>query len=288
MSWIRGAARAIRHLPFLEKAEFLWRLLRPAYLALLKLSGSGVAVRLGGACPVRMPPEYVGGDWEDYEPCTFRLLADWGAAHPAGLVLDIGSSIGVFTLAALETAPDVRVVAFDADLPSLLAVRRMTRFSESHGRLTEVYGLVSEEHQTGLAIEEATSAAKRLLEQQHGKPAATRYVTILDAPGSGTPVNSIDGLFAAHFREPIPVLMKIDVEGAELLVLRGAQRFLAALSPALILSVHPATLPEYGHTVEDVRQFLIEHGYSISLAGSDHEEHWWCTKPHLTNRHQPE
>ncbi len=41
----------------------------------------------------------------------------------------------------------------------------------------------------------------------------------------------------------LPDLIKIDVEGAELLVLQGAQRILARHKPALILGVHPYWLP---------------------------------------------
>jgi hypothetical protein len=72
------------------------------------------------------------------------------------------------------------------------------------------------------------------------------------------------------------MLIKIDVEGAELVVLRGASRLLLHHRPTLMLSVHPQFLPSFQHSPDDVANFLREHGYEWSLLNTDHEEHWWC------------
>jgi hypothetical protein len=66
------------------------------------------------------------------------------------------------------------------------------------------------------------------------------------------------------------------VEGAELLVLRGAKRLLAERRPALLLSVHPWALPANGGTKEDLLSFLSDQGYVVEVIAVDHEEHWWC------------
>jgi hypothetical protein len=42
-------------------------------------------------------------------------------------------------------------------------------------------------------------------------------------------------------------------------------------------NVHPGTLPAFGHSAEDVRQFLESIGYDIRVLAVDDEEHWWCT-----------
>ena len=91
-------------------------------------------------------------------------------------------------------------------------------------------------------------------------------------------MNSLDGLFLTEARGSRPVFIKCDVEGAELLVLRGGKRFLAEQSPTLLLSVHPPVLPKFGHSTEAIRDFLNGLGYSITLVAQDHEEHWWCKK----------
>lgn len=59
-----------------------------------------------------------------------------------------------------------------------------------------------------------------------------------------------------------PDLVKIDVEGAELLVLRGASKLLQEARPSLILAVHPYWLPS-GQSTRQIFELLTHHGYSM-------------------------
>lgn len=59
-----------------------------------------------------------------------------------------------------------------------------------------------------------------------------------------------------------PNLVKIDVEGAELLVLRGAMRLLSETSPTIVLAVHPYWLPT-GQTTQQIFELLRELGYTM-------------------------
>lgn len=60
----------------------------------------------------------------------------------------------------------------------------------------------------------------------------------------------------------VPDLIKVDVEGAELLVLQGAERLLEALHPALIVAVHPYWLP-LSQNVEQIFDLLKRHNYEV-------------------------
>jgi FkbM family methyltransferase len=60
----------------------------------------------------------------------------------------------------------------------------------------------------------------------------------------------------------VPGVIKIDVEGAELLVLQGAERLLARYRPYLILGVHSYWLPR-SQTVGQIFEFLSRYGYQI-------------------------
>jgi FkbM family methyltransferase len=59
-----------------------------------------------------------------------------------------------------------------------------------------------------------------------------------------------------------PNLVKIDVEGAELLVLRGANKLLSESCPTIILAIHPYWLPS-GQSTTQIVEFLEAHGYTI-------------------------
>ena len=59
-----------------------------------------------------------------------------------------------------------------------------------------------------------------------------------------------------------PNLVKIDVEGAELLVLRGAVNLLRESQPTIILAVHPYWLPA-GQSSQQILEFLTRYGYTV-------------------------
>jgi len=70
----------------------------------------------------------------------------------------------------------------------------------------------------------------------------------------------------------IPNLIKIDVEGAELAVLRGASTILSKHKPALIVAVHPPLLPSGGenelfHLLQDY-QYVVQKSHTIPLGNN--------------------
>lgn len=69
-----------------------------------------------------------------------------------------------------------------------------------------------------------------------------------------------------------PDLVKIDVEGAELLVLRGAAKLLSESCPTIILAVHPYWLPA-GHTTRQIFELLAVYGYTMFDSKGDQVEY---------------
>ena len=58
--------------------------------------------------------------------------------------------------------------------------------------------------------------------------------------------------------------IKIDVEGAEMSVLRSGVKTLARLKPTLLVEVHDYALPAFNESAESVYRFLNEHGFAIT------------------------
>ena len=75
-------------------------------------------------------------------------------------------------------------------------------------------------------------------------------------------VNTIDGLIEMGYQAPSDI--KIDVEGAEGMVLKGASNLLASAGRPqdLFIEFHPEFLPKFGTTYEDEYLRVIENGYS--------------------------
>lgn len=73
----------------------------------------------------------------------------------------------------------------------------------------------------------------------------------------------------------LPDAISIDVEGAEMLVLRGAEQLLRAGVPQNVwVSIHPDMLErDYGSSREEVLDCMGRWGYEHTFLGADHEEH---------------
>ena len=65
---------------------------------------------------------------------------------------------------------------------------------------------------------------------------------------------------------PTPALIKIDVEGAEHEVLKGAEETLKK-GPILLIEVHTFALPAFGSSPEKLDAFLSEFGYVAKRLG---------------------
>jgi len=81
---------------------------------------------------------------------------------------------------------------------------------------------------------------------------------------------------------PAPSIVKIDVDGFELSVLRGARACLERHRPRLWVEVHPEFLQAHGQSPDDVLGLLRETGYAISffddynLSSAKCSYHIWC------------
>lgn len=72
-----------------------------------------------------------------------------------------------------------------------------------------------------------------------------------------------------------PTAITIDVEGAELEVLKGATRTLAEHRPKVWVSIHPEFMADmYGQEAAEVHELMADHGYDEQFLTIDHEHHW--------------
>jgi FkbM family methyltransferase len=72
-----------------------------------------------------------------------------------------------------------------------------------------------------------------------------------------------------------PTAITIDVEGAELRVLKGAVRTLATYRPIVWVSIHPEFMGEmYGDRPDQIHDLMGGLGYEGQHLATDHEEHW--------------
>jgi FkbM family methyltransferase len=176
---------------------------------------------------------------------------------------------------SLFASENARVIAFDSDLSSLKATLNMCSYA-SGKRIETVWGLISEKSTIKRTIKEATRYSADVLKSSKvsGKLGTTRYIN-LDRADGNIPFYSLDTLFDGQ-PDKSKMLIKCDIEGAELLALSGGIKLIASRRPALLLSIHPGILPVFDGSVEQVRKLLESLNYKTEIISIDHEEHWWC------------
>jgi FkbM family methyltransferase len=101
-----------------------------------------------------------------------------------------------------------------------------------------------------------------------------KYVYI-ESPELDTKIITIDDLEKRS--GVLATALTIDVEGAELFVLRGAKNALTR-GVKVWVSVHPDLMEKHGHTLTEINNLMMSYGYSTTLLGIDHEHHFYYEK----------
>ena len=279
-NFIYRSVRWTLRLPGIEKTRFLWEWLRRPYYKLLNLDKRGVAIVLGPGHVVRVPAEFTSMSWEQHEPECAAAAADFLGRYPSALFLDIGCFVGFYSVLALFNSKATRVIAFDADITGLKATRYACTYA-GIDRLRLVYGLVSDSHGSRLGLDDALAHTERMLRQSQAPedPHMAHYVCLHGNKDSSIPAHSLDGLFFTGSALPdTPLLIKCDVEGAELLVLKGADRLLRERPVHMLVEIHDK-MSDYGSSRQDIRSYLSERGYRVEpIATKTGREYWWCER----------
>jgi FkbM family methyltransferase len=162
--------------------------------------------------------------------------------------VDVGANTGQWTKEALRCAPGGRHLAFEP-VPALHEemTRALPEVDVREVALGEEIGTARFCHFAGMP---AWSGLRQRPEvaPQTGRPAWIRVrVSRLD--------DEIGDL--------APAVVKIDVEGGELAVLRGATATIARSQPLVVFEHQPEAAALYGHTSSEVWAFFDERGMRI-------------------------
>lgn len=167
--------------------------------------------------------------------------------RPGGLLVDVGANMGYFSLLWAGLCDEARVIAFEAAPRNVELFRRNVARNHFDDRVTLIAKAVGDE--AGEAMFEIGPS------DQTGwgglsTDTATERVAV--------PVTSLDDELP---NEQISVL-KIDVEGAEALVLRGCERLLREQRVAtLFVEENPIRMQEHGVEPGEIQRILRRFGY---------------------------
>ncbi len=189
-----------------------------------------------------------------YEPEVERYLGS--VLKPGSVVVDAGANIGFFTLAVLGNREGITVHGFEPSPDSYALFRACISRNNLAGRvISSQVALYSEPGEMDFQIHAASHGAYDGFRD-------TGYAGVGESRTIKVPVTTLD-IYAKQVGLHRLDLLKIDVEGAELFVLRGAREVLSSLHPAVLFEVGYQNLRPFDILPSDLYRFFEGVGYRV-------------------------
>lgn len=189
-----------------------------------------VASAIGSACPEDV------WAWLSMEK---ELRDRWWHVEQDDVVMDVGAGCGSYTLAALACGAAL-VIAFEPDRNAFFDLWTNLLLNGWTGRCFPVNTLVGSEQSMKGVFYPASHSNRPEGDKEK------RMVVTIDELVLSQKLNRLDWI-------------KIDVEGAEVEVLKGAKETLNLFSPTILVEYHPGFVANID---DQVRSFLIPLGYA--------------------------
>lgn len=204
----------------------------------------------------------------DHEPHIYRWVID--SLPRRGVLFDVGANYGWISLnASHHVGRNGRVIAFEAS-PVLITLLRYHQRRNRLAQMTVVDRAVSDTD-NGMAefylLNCGLSSRNSLTIGRPDLP----FLESEQKTSVGVPTLKLDTFCEGSGL--LPNVIKIDVEGAEGMVLRGASRILKEFQPVVIVSIHPFWLPP-SDSVPGIVDWMERCGYRVKESHvTRHEGH---------------
>lgn len=185
-----------------------------------------------------------------------RLLQE---IQQGDVFFDVGSCVGVYAIHS--ACLGAQVVAFEPDSAYRERLKTNISLNNQHSAINVIDWAVSDcEGEATLYTDgvQGNSPSLRLIGERGASSVRTR---------------SIDQALAMK-ELPIPTLIKMDIEGAEILALRGMNHLLNSdqAPRKIFLELHPEFLPAFDSSEEECMEILEKAGYVQEYKGERREQ----------------
>jgi FkbM family methyltransferase len=176
--------------------------------------------------------------------------------HNGMVFADIGANVGQYTLlAAQAVGPKGFVFAVEPEARNFARLQRNVELNGFHNvdarRLAVSESCGKAELYVAVVGRDRTNSGEHSLRP---RPVWSRSdVTAVDTV-------TLDRIFEGASRLD---MIKIDVEGAELMVLRGACETLRRLRPQIVIEAEERNVQAFGYSTRELKQMLAFHGYDL-------------------------
>ncbi len=204
-----------------------------------------------------------------HEKTEMRWCRRWLEAGAAGqTVIDCGANIGYFSAVLSQTVPLDSIVAIEGNPKTAQRCRQnLALLQIANVQLIEA--ILSEDAAQRYVIPDQpgaepwqravkAGAAGDIPEDMAGDTTAG---TAIDTAAGATPTLTLDQLVLE--RQLAPSLIKIDCEGFETLILKGATQVLGQVRPALMIECNDGALRAAGTSRHELLALLRSHHYRL-------------------------
>lgn len=234
--------------------------LRPArhYLQNILFSHRRYVWRIDAVHQIRVSHEsraYASGGYDPYEPDIWPVFCQ--LLGPNRVFYDVGASaIGVFSLvAALDGAR--RVISFEPHPNNVRKLRRNINLNGLQKRVRVIASAVGDVNGIADLVSVDDTDELHTLAPNSYSDHPSHIITV--------PIMTLDA-FVTQSGESAPDIVKIDVEGAEVRVLRGMRKHLLTHAPLVILvELHPEAVADLGDSLEEIFPLAHANDFRIYL-----------------------
>jgi FkbM family methyltransferase len=260
-SILRSLFRLIMHLYPLERGKYSF-LMKVYFPYLAPKTSTRVSTRLKFGMRMHLDlTEYLQSHlyvFGDYELPTIRFIRQRLGVHD--VCIDVGAQMGYLSL-AMATAANGTTIVHSFEPEDVNA----TRFLEnvSMNALTNVHL-----HRSAVSNIEGMLRLYLSKDQNAGTHSTVYNPDNVSTDFVEIPSTTLDAFAAAQNLQHVH-LIKIDVEGAEFDVLRGAENLLRTMHPCVILELSDALQTAHGTTCRQIKQFMADCGYVAFTINDD-------------------
>jgi FkbM family methyltransferase len=187
------------------------------------------------------------------EEVLFTFL---GKLQPEDVVWDIGASYGMYSLFVGKKFPSIKIYAFEPEHKTFKLLNKNIDLNGINNVIPMNFALGDIDGSAILHTSSSANIGTHSLVMRSDYPVSDKGISIEIRKG-----NSI----VATGKVDSPTVVKIDVEGAELNVLKGMKEILSHSKPRLVqIEIHPKILPLFGSKPEDIYRLMNESKFKIA------------------------
>lgn len=172
-------------------------------------------------------------------------------AKDCNVILDIGAHIGLFCLPCASVInKSGKIYAFEPSIANRNTLKEHVKINYFEGKI----------------IVESFLASNKCKKEKFYESPFVNGMNSMSMARQGMKIREVDSITLDEYcrkKNLLPDLIKIDVEGAEIKVLKGCKRLMKKVKPIFILSVHPRQIKEMEMKLNQIFEIAKNNNYKI-------------------------